>query len=100
MRKADNLTTILCCCHSSAKVNSYADEIIGIISIMSENKWEYNWAVHQLFTGVTNIYDSVRMEVLHNTVNEFGMSMKPGRIMCLYETYINICHVHFPLRMV
>ena len=65
-------------------------KLLGIISIISENKCEYNWAVHQLLTGVKDVYDSVRMEVLHNILNEFRMPMKPVRIMCLYEAYINI----------
>jgi len=65
-------------------------KLLGIISIISENKWEYNWAVHQLLTGVKDVYESVRMEVLHNILNEFSMPMKLVRIMCLYETYINI----------
>jgi hypothetical protein len=76
--------------HSSAKLTHMQRKLFGIISIISEKKWEYNWAVHQLPTGVKDVYDSVRMEVLHNILNEFGMPMKPFTIMCLYETYINI----------
>ena len=33
---------------------------------MSEKKWEYNEAVHQLFIDFKKAYDSVRREVLYN----------------------------------
>jgi len=41
-------------------------------------KWEYNRAVHQLFTDSEKAYDSVRKEVLYNIVTEFGIPMKIG----------------------
>jgi len=37
-----------------------------------EKKWEYNEAVHQLFIGFKNAYDSIRSEVLYNILIEFG----------------------------
>jgi sorting nexin-29 len=56
-----------------------------------EKKWEYNEAVHQLFIDFKKAYDSVR-EVLYNILIEFGISMKPVRLikMCLSETYSRV----------
>jgi hypothetical protein len=34
-----------------------------------EKKWEYNKAVHQLFTNFIKPYDSARREVLFNIPN-------------------------------
>jgi len=52
-------------------------------------KWEYNEAVHQLFTDLKKAYDSVRREVLYNILTEYGIPMKRARLitMCLNETY-------------
>jgi hypothetical protein len=51
-------------------------------------KWEYNEAVHQLFIDFKKAYDSVRREVLYNTLIEFGIAVKLVRLikMCLSET--------------
>jgi len=45
--------------------------------------------VHQLLQTFKKAYDSVRREVLHNVLIEFGISMKLVRLikMCLTETY-------------
>jgi hypothetical protein len=57
--------------------------------IYLRKKWEYNEAVHMLFTDFKTAYDSVRREVLYNILTEFGIHMKPVRPinMCLNETY-------------
>jgi hypothetical protein len=49
----------------------------------------YNKTVHQLFVDFKKAYDSVRREVLYNILIEFGVSMKPARLikMCLNEMY-------------
>jgi hypothetical protein len=51
-----------------------------------------NGAVNQLFTDFKKAYDSVRREVLYNTVTEFGIPMKPLRLtkMCLNGTYTRV----------
>ena len=48
-------------------------------------RWAYNEAFHQLFTDSKKAYDSVRKEVLHNILIEFGTPMKMVRLikMCL-----------------
>ena len=53
---------------------------------------EYNEAVHQLFIDFKEAYDSVRREVLYSIFIEFGMPMKPVRVlkMCLNETYSRV----------
>jgi hypothetical protein len=53
---------------------------------------EYNEAVHQLFIDIKKAYDSVRREVLYNILIEFGIPMKPVRLvqMCLNETYSRV----------
>jgi len=52
-------------------------------------KLEYNKAVHQLFRDFKNAHNSVRREVLHNILIDFGIPMKLVRLikMCLNETY-------------
>jgi hypothetical protein len=47
--------------------------------------WEHNKPEHQLFVDFKKVHDSVRREVLYNTVRESGVLMKPVRIitMCL-----------------
>jgi len=54
-----------------------------------EKKRVYNKAVHQLFIDFNEAYDSFRREDLYNIVSEFGIPMKPVRLitMCLNETY-------------
>ena len=48
---------------------------------MLEKKWEYNKAVHKLFIDFKKAYDSVRREVLYNTVIECGIPMKLVRLI-------------------
>jgi hypothetical protein len=49
-------------------------------------------AVHQLFIDFKKAYDSVRQEVLHNILTEFGVPIKLARLIkiCLNETYSNV----------
>jgi hypothetical protein len=56
-------------------IRSTTDHIFCIRQIL-EKKWEYNEAVHQLFIELKNAYDSFRVEVLCNTLIEFGIPMK------------------------
>jgi hypothetical protein len=57
-----------------------------------EKKWEYNGEVCQLFVDFEKAYDSVRREVLYNTVTGFGRPMKLVRLikMCLNENYSEV----------
>jgi hypothetical protein len=59
---------------------------------MLEKKWEYKEAVHQLFIDFKKAYNSVRREVLYNIFIEFGISIKPVRLMkmCLSEIYSRV----------
>jgi hypothetical protein len=59
---------------------------------ISEKKWEFNKAVHQLFLEFKKVYDAVRREVLINIFIEFGISMKLIKLikMRLNETYNRI----------
>jgi purine nucleoside phosphorylase len=63
---------------------STTDHIFCIHQIL-EKKWEYYEAVHQLFVDFTKAYDSVRREVLYNSLTEFGIPLKLVRLikMCL-----------------
>jgi hypothetical protein len=67
------------------------DEIFYIQQIL-EKKWEYNGTVHQLFIDFKKAYNSVRREVLHNILTEFGIPRKlVGLIkMCLNKTYSTV----------
>jgi len=53
---------------------------------------EYSEAVKQLFIDFKKAYDSDRMEVLYNIVIEFGIHMKPERLIkvCRNETYSRV----------
>ena len=53
---------------------------------------EYNGEVHQLFVDFKKAYDSVRSEVLYNTLTEFGIHMNLVRLikMCLTVTYSRV----------
>jgi hypothetical protein len=57
-----------------------------------EKKWEYNEAVHQLFTNFKKANYSIRGEVLYNIIIENGSPMKLVRLikMCLIETYSRV----------
>jgi len=59
------------------------DHILCIRQIF-ERKWEYDEAVHQLFTHFKKAYDSVRREVLYNILVEFGITMKQVRLIQMY----------------
>jgi len=64
---------------------STSDNIFCIRQIL-EKKWEYNEAVHQLFTDFKKAYDSVRREVLYNILIEFGVPKKLVRLVKMYST--------------
>jgi hypothetical protein len=76
---------------------STTDQIFCICQIL-EKKWEYNESVHQIFIDFKKANDSVRREVLHNILIEFGVPLKLVRLikMCLNETCIKISiGIHF-----
>jgi hypothetical protein len=67
-----------------------------------EKEWEFKETVHQLFVDSKKAYDSVRKEVLHNILIEFGVPMNLIRLikMCLNEAcskvlITNICLIIF-----
>jgi hypothetical protein len=89
-----------------SRLTPYAEEITGdhqcgfrhnrsttvhifCICQILEEKREYNEAVHQLFVDFKKVYDSVRREVLHDVLVEFGITLKLVRLikMCLNGTY-------------
>jgi hypothetical protein len=49
--------------------------------------------VHQLCIYLKKAYDSVKREILYNTLLEFGIPKKPVRLIrrCLNETYSEVC---------
>jgi len=55
-------------------------------------KWEYNEPVHQLFIDFKKAYDSVRRDVLHKILIEFGIPRKLVRLIKinLAETYSRV----------
>jgi hypothetical protein len=65
---------------------------ISCIRQILEKKCQYNEAVHQLVIDFKKAYDSVRREVLYNTLIDFGVSMKLVRLikMCLNEMYSKV----------
>jgi hypothetical protein len=92
-----------------SKLSMYVDEIIGehrggfrrnksttdqifCIRQALEKKWEYNETVYQLFIDFKTAYDSMGREILYNILREFGVSMKPVRLikMCLNRTYSKV----------
>jgi hypothetical protein len=70
---------------------STTDQIFCFCQIL-EKKWEYIEIVHQLFVDFKTTYDSVRREVLHNNLIEFGVLMKLVKLikMCLNKMYSNV----------
>jgi hypothetical protein len=64
----------------------------SIFQILQE-KWKYNGNIHQLFTDFEKAYDSVRREALYSILTEFGIHMKPVRLikMFLNETSCKVC---------
>jgi hypothetical protein len=73
-------------CHGRLNV------VVLLICVFLQQKWEYNETVHQLFVDFKKAYDSVRREVLHNILIEFGVPMKLVRWikMCLNEMYSKV----------
>jgi hypothetical protein len=61
-------------------VRSITDQIFCIRQML-EKKWEFNETVHQLFVDFKKAYDSVKWEILYNILIEFGMPMKPVRLI-------------------
>jgi hypothetical protein len=59
-----------------------------------KKKWEYSETVHQLFINFKKANDSVKREILHNILIEFGVPMQiVGMLkMCLNKTY-NKVHI-------
>jgi hypothetical protein len=55
----------------------------------TREKMEYNGTVHRLFIDLKKAYESVKREVLHSILLEFGIPKKLVRLikMCLNETY-------------
>jgi len=70
---------------------SSVDHIFCIRQIL-EKKWEYNEPVHQLFIDFKKAYVSVRREVLHKILIEFGIPRKLVRLikMSLTEIYSRV----------
>jgi hypothetical protein len=68
-------------------IRSTTEQIFCICQIV-EKRWKYNGRVHQLFIDFKNPYNSVMTDVLCNILIEFGIPMKPVRLikMCLNET--------------
>jgi hypothetical protein len=59
---------------------------------VDEKKWEYTVTVHHLPVDLKKACVSVRREVLHTILIEFGVPMKLVRPikMCLNETYCKV----------
>jgi len=72
-------------------IRSTTDHIFCISQIL-EKKWEYNEAVHQLFIEFKKPYDSVRVEVLCNTLIDFGTPIKLSKAhkKCLNKTFSRV----------
>ncbi|KAJ4450431.1 hypothetical protein ANN_01855 [Periplaneta americana] len=69
--------------------------------LIMEKKWEYKGTVHQLFIDFKKAYDSVKREVLHDILIEFGIPKKLVRLikMCLSETYSRVS-IEYAIRKV
>jgi hypothetical protein len=82
-------------CSQGVRRNRSTPEHIFCIRHILEKIWEYNEVVYQVFIDFKKAYYSVRMEVLHNILIEFGIPMKLVRLiqMCLTETYsrVRVC---------
>jgi hypothetical protein len=63
-------------------------QIVIVTTILWWQK--YNETVHRLFIDFKKAYDSVRREVLHNILIEFGVPIKLVRLfkMCLNKKHI------------
>jgi len=64
-------------------------DLLFCIHQIFHKKWEYNEEVHQLFIDFKKAYNSVRREILHKILIEFGIPRKLVRLikMSLTETY-------------
>jgi hypothetical protein len=58
-----------------------------------EKKWEYNETVHQLFVDFKKAYDSVRREVLYNTLIQVEMPIKNLSSTTLLIQSLSLKHV-------
>jgi len=72
--------------HCGFRHNTSSTGHIFCIRQILEKKWEYNEAVHRLFIDFKKAHDSVRREVLYNTLIEFGFPMKLVRLIKIYLT--------------
>jgi hypothetical protein len=61
------------------------DQIFCIRQIL-EKKWEYNETVHQLFVHLKKASNSVRSEILHNILIEFGVPIKLVRLIKMWHS--------------
>jgi hypothetical protein len=73
---------------------STMDQVFYIRQILEK---KYNGKLHHLFLDFKEAYNSVKREVLYNTLPEFGI---PGKLfvlikICLYETYSEVRVVNF-----
>jgi hypothetical protein len=70
---------------------STTDQILSICQIL-QKKWEQNGTVHRLLIDFKKACESVKREVLYNTVLQFGMYKKLVRLikMCLNEKYTKV----------
>jgi hypothetical protein len=68
---------------------SMYDHIFDIRQIREEKK-EYIKTVLQLFIGFKEAFDSMRKNILYNIFIEFGIPMKPVRLI-LNEMFSNFC---------
>jgi len=55
-----------------------------LFSQILEKMWEYNRPVQQPFTDSEKAYDSVRREVLHSTLTEYGTAVKLVTLIKIY----------------
>jgi sorting nexin-29 len=58
--------------------NRFTTDQIFYIRQILEKKWQYNGMVHQLFIEFKKAYYSLKREVLHNILLEFGIPKKLG----------------------
>jgi len=81
----DKITGVHLCGFQCIKLTT--NQIFCIHQIL-EKKWESNGTMHQLFVDFEKAYDSVKREVLHKIVTEFGISVEQIRTIkvCLNKT--------------
>jgi hypothetical protein len=68
-----------------------SDQIFAFVRYLKRNG-EYNETGHQLFTDFKKAYDSVKRGALYNLLTEFGVPIKPVRLikMCLNKIYSKV----------